>query len=82
MLSSVNRDVLKDKRWDLDKWSYDFKSIAFLDNVWDDVVESYQNGIGHGDDLKVVIADNDTTTDAEIILYDKSTVKLDKYVAD
>lgn len=82
MLSSINRDVLKDKRWDLDKWSYDFKSIAFLDNVWDDIVESYQNGIGHGDDLKVVIADNDTTTDAEIILYDKSTVKLDKYVAD
>ena len=82
MLSSINRDVLKDKRWDLDKWSYDFKSIAFLDNVWDDVVETYQNGIGHGDDLKVVIADNGTTTDADIVLYDKSTVKLDKYVAD
>lgn len=82
MLSSINRDVLKDKRWDLDKWSYDFKSIAFLDNVWDNVVETYQNGIGHGDDLKVVIADNDTTTDADIVLYDKSTVKLDKYVAD
>ena len=82
MLSSINRDVLKDKRWDLDKWSYDFKSIAFLDNVWDDVVETYQNGIGHGDDLKVVIADNDTTTDADIVLYDKSTVQLDKYVAD
>lgn len=82
MLSSMNRDVLKDKRWDLDKWSYDFKSIAFLDNVWDDVVETYQNGIGHGDDLKVVIADNDTTTDADIVLYNKSTVKLDKYVAD
>lgn len=82
ILSSINRDVLKDKRWDLDKWSYDFKSIAFLDNVWDDVVETYQNGIGHGDDLKVVIADNDTTTDADIVLYDKSTVKLDKYVAD
>lgn len=82
MLSSINRDVLKDKRWDLDKWSYDFKSIAFLDNVWDDVIETYQNGIGHGDDLKVVIADNDTTTDADIVLYNKSTVKLDKYVAD
>lgn len=82
MLSSINRDVLKDKRWDLDKWSYDFKSIAFLDNVWDDVIETYQNGIGHGDDLKVVIADNDTTTDADIVLYNKSIVKLDKYVAD
>ena len=82
MLSQMNRDVLKDKRWDLDKWSYNFKSIAFLDNVWDDAVEVYQNGIGSNDDLKVVIADNDTTTDADIVLYDKSTVKLDKYVAD
>lgn len=82
MLSQMNRDVLKDKRWDLDKWSYDFKSIAFLDNVWDDAVKVYQNGIGSNDDLKVVIADNDTTTDADIVLYDKSTVKLDKYVAD
>ncbi|MGL4877941.1 hypothetical protein [Paraclostridium dentum] len=33
MLSNINRDVLKDKRWDLDKWQYDFKSIQFLDNV-------------------------------------------------
>ncbi|MDY5997095.1 MAG: hypothetical protein SPJ09_00925 [Erysipelotrichaceae bacterium] len=49
MLSSVNRDVLKDKRWDLDKWSYDFKSIEFLDNVWDEVIEEYQNGIGYDD---------------------------------
>lgn len=82
MLSSINRDVLKDKRWDLDKWSYNFKSLAFLDNVWDETVDMYQNGIGHADDLKVVIADNDTTTDADIVLYNKSTVKLDKYVAD
>ncbi len=81
MLSSINRDVLKDKRWDLDKWSYDFKSIEFLDNVWDEVIEEYQNGIGYDDDLQVVIADNEKTTDAEIMLYNKSTIKLDKYVA-
>ena len=81
MLSSMNRDVLKDKRWDLDKWSYDFKSIEFLDNVWDEVIEEYQNGIGSDDDLQVVIADNEKTTDAEITLYNKSTIKLDKYVA-
>lgn len=81
MLSSMNRDVLKDKRWDLDKWSYDFKSIEFLDNVWNEVVSDYQNGIGHDDDLQVIVADNDTTTDAEIRLYNKSSIKLDKYVA-
>ena len=82
MLDTINKDCLKDKRWDLDKWEYDFKSISFLDNVWDDVVSKYQNGIGSNDDLKVVIADNDTVTDAEIIMYDKSLVKLEKYVAD
>lgn len=82
MLSSINRDVLKDKRWDLDKWSYEFKSISFLDNVWDDVVESYQNGIGYKDDLKVIVADENDKTDANIILYNKSIEKLEKYVQD
>ena len=33
MLDKINRDCLKDKQWDLDKWSYSFKSIEFLDNV-------------------------------------------------
>lgn len=80
MLSSLNRDVLKDKRWDLDKWSYNFKSINFLDNVWDDIVTEYQNGIGYNDDLKVVIADEDNSTDAEIVLYNKSIEKLEKYI--
>lgn len=33
MLDTINKDCLKDKRWDLDKWEYDFKSISFLDNI-------------------------------------------------
>lgn len=33
MLDTINKDCLKDKRWDLDKWEYNFKSISFLDNV-------------------------------------------------
>lgn len=33
MLDTINKDCLKDKRWDLDKWEYDFKSINFLDNI-------------------------------------------------
>ena len=81
MLSSINRDVLKDKKWDLDKWSYNFKSIDFLDNIWDDVVEEYQNGIGYKDDLKVIVADENNTTNADIVLYNKSAEKLEKYVA-
>ena len=81
MLDSINKDVLKDKRWDLDKWEYNFKSISFLDNIWDDVVSTFQNGIGSEDDLKVILADSETTTDADIILYNKSLLKLEKYVA-
>lgn len=82
MLSSINRDALKDKRWDLDKWEYDFKSIQYLDNAWDAAISQYQNGIGYGDDLKVVISDDKNISDAEIVLYDKSEVKLNKYVQD
>ena len=82
MLDTINKDCLKDKRWDLDKWEYNFKSISFLDNIWDDAISQYQNGIGYGDDLKVVIADSETTTDADIVMYNKSLVKLDKYVQD
>ena len=54
MLDEMNKDALKDKKWDLDKWQYDFKSIDFLDNIWDDVVSRYKNGIGSNDDLQVL----------------------------
>ena len=33
MLDEINKDSLKDKKWDLDKWEYNFKSISFLDNI-------------------------------------------------
>ena len=82
MLDTLNKDALKDKRWDLDKWEYDFQSISFLDNVWNDMINNYQNGIGSQDDLKVILADSETTTDADIIMYNKSLVKLEKFVAD
>lgn len=82
MLDKINRDCLKDKQWDLDKWSYSFKSIEFLDNVWDEIISEYQNGIGSDTDLKVIMADQETTTDADIIMYNKSLVKLEKYVQD
>ena len=82
MLSTINKDALKDKKWDLDKWSYNFKSIEFLDNIWDAAVSKFQNGIGSDSDLQVILADNDLTTDADVIMFDKSLVKLEKYVQD
>ena len=76
----VNRDVYKCKRWDFDYWQYNFESISYIPHKWDEVINAWQNGIGHGNDLEVVIADNDNITDAKITLYNKSLKSFEKYV--
>lgn len=80
MLNEMNRDILDQKRWDLDMWQYNFKSIEYIDNKWDESVASFQNGIGSGDDLKVIVADASQETDATVTLYDKSEEMLIAYV--
>lgn len=79
-LSDMNRDVYKDKRWDLDLWQYDFKSIKYIDHKWNETLKEYQNGVGYGDDLKVIMSNSTTSTDAKITLYKKSEQKLTEYV--
>ena len=54
-LMYVNRDVFKCKRWDFDYWLYDFESISYIPHKWDETLSYWQNGIGHGDDLKVLV---------------------------
>lgn len=78
----VNRDVFKCKRWDFDYWVYDFESISYIPHKWDEVLREWQNGIGHGDDLEVIIADGENMTDAKLTLYDKSLESFEKYVYD
>ena len=79
-LSDMNRDVYKDKRWDLDLWQYDFKSIKYIDHKWNETLKEYQNGVGYGDDLNVIMSNSTTSTDAKITLYKKSEQKLTEYV--
>ena len=79
-LMYVNRDVFKCKRWDFDYWLYDFESISYIPHKWDETLSYWQNGIGHGDDLKVLISDAANTTDAKITLYNKSLESFEKYV--
>ena len=81
-LAEVNKDVYKEKRWDLDYWNHDFKSIEYIDHVWDEVLQAYQNGIGSDDDLKVVSADASTVTDVDLYMYQKSLEKVNVYVHD
>ena len=78
----INRDVFKCKRWDFDYWTYDFESISYIPHKWNEVLREWQNGIGHGDDLEVIIADGENKTDAKLTLYDKSLESFEKYVYD
>lgn len=79
-LMYVNRDVFKCKRWDFDYWLYDFESISYIPHKWNETLSYWQNGIGHGDDLEVIISDGSDTTDAKLTLYNKSLVTFEKYV--
>ena len=85
-LMYINRDVFKCKRWDFDYWKYDFESISYIPHKWNESLTVWQNGIGHRDDLQVIISDSNIdpnvipTTDAKLTLYNKSYKTFEKYV--
>lgn len=79
-LAMINRDTYKNKIWDIDDWQNDFKTLEYIDHLWDTSITKYVDGIGSGDDLKVILADAATTTDVELEMYKKSEEKLNAYV--
>ena len=81
-LNSLNADVYRWKRWDLNVWQHDFKSISYIPAVWDESITNFKNGIGYGDDCKAILANNSQSTNAAITLYDKSKETMNKYLAD
>lgn len=81
-LNSINCDVYRWKRWDLNTWQHDFKSISYIPAVWDESISNFTNGIGYGDDCKVSMASNTQQTDAVITFYDKSKDTMNKYLSD
>lgn len=81
-LIHVNKDVLRVKSWDIDKWSNDFKHIDYIPHVWDIILDEYVNGIGDNDDLKTVLIDSTNSTDIELSFYEKSEESIDKYIKD
>ena len=81
-LNSINCDVYRWKRWDLNVWQHDFKSISYIPAIWDESISNFKNGIGYNDDCKVIMASNSQSTDAIITLYDKSLETMNKYLAD
>lgn len=79
-LNEVNRDVYKNKKWDIDTWNFTLKSVDYLPHAWDIALKSYTNGIGDNDDLKVSIIDNNAKTNATISFYKKSIAMINAYV--
>ena len=81
-LNSINCDVYRWKKWDLNVWQHDFKSISYIPAVWDESITNFTNGIGYGNDCEVIMAGNTKSTDAVITLYDKSKETMYKYLSD
>lgn len=81
-LAEVNKDILRSKKWDIDKWSNDFKKIDYIPHIWDVVLKEMTNGIGDNDDLKPLFIDAINTTDIDISFYEKSEEYIDSYVRD
>ena len=79
-LNEMNRDVYRWKKWDLDEWIYEFKTIEYLPYKWNEVLKKWKNGIGFNDDLKVIVSNNTTHTDSNITLYEKSQERLLSYI--
>lgn len=79
-LNEINKDVYRWKRWDLDEWTYSFKTLEYLPYKWNETLTKWQNGIGYNDDLKVIVSSSTNETDANITLYEKSQEKLLSYI--
>lgn len=80
-LSFINRDVYRTKRWDLDTWNFNIKSIDYIPHAWDVILDCYSNGIGFDSDLKVDIVDNNNiTTNATIYFYKKTLEYINSYI--
>ena len=79
-LCGINRDVYKDKKWDIDTWNFAIKSVDYIPHVWDIALKSYANGIGDNDDLKVSVIDANAKTDAVISFYQKNQSSINAYI--
>lgn len=78
-LSGINKDVYREKIWDLSVWNFPIKSIDYIPHAWDIYIEDYVNGIGDNDDLKVNKYEEDSKTNVKLNFYKKDIDKLDDY---
>lgn len=79
-LSKINKDTYKEKRWDIDTWNFNVKSIDYIPHAWDILLNQYTNGIGFKEDLKVEIIESESKTDVTFYFYKKQLETLNNYI--
>lgn len=79
-MSKINRDVYKEKQWDIDKWNFNIKSIDYIPHAWDVLLNDYVNGVGFKDDLKVEFINQNQKCDVSVFFYKKQLDTLNAYI--
>lgn len=83
-MSSINKDIMRTKVWDITYWNNFFKELEYLANTWDATPSAYQQGTGQRLDAKVALnSDLGSTdkTDIEIKGYSFSPLLVENYIA-
>lgn len=82
-LAQFNQDVFRTKKWDMDTWEHNFKTLIYLPHVWDAPIETHQNGVGQNNALQAILTGelkDQETTDVEITGYQKSEITINEYI--
>lgn len=79
-LADINRDVYRTKKWDVDTWNFDIKSVDYIPHAWDISLKSYVDGIGFKEDLEVKVIDSSAKSDIDIFFYKKQIEVVNSYI--
>lgn len=82
-MSAINKDIAREKVWNQSYWENNFKKTQYIPNVWDIPLKGYQDGTGQRHDLETKLSTdyaNLENTNLEIIGYEASVIKINKYI--
>lgn len=79
-VAAINKDVARAKKWDLDYWNHDLKSLDYLPHTWDYTLSKTANGIGDNDDLKPVLLYREEKITTHIDMYKKDDETITTYI--
>lgn len=80
-LAQFNKDFFRTKQWDTSLWEHNFKQLDFISNKWDELLNTYQLGVGQNNDLVNIISNEENaSTNMQITGYEASSVLVNEYI--